>query len=224
MNRNLSDIENDALAGVGIDPGTDMGWFGIGSGAGRDESGTTVRGNGRMYLPLLTQLSNRRSTPIPDDRWPATVEAALAGDPAAIEDLFAAGSRWANRIIHSRPWLDDAEADVIALMWTTLPARPKNSDDWRTLVRRRLTRREYRPTVEAVWQREWLEERADTVSDIASGVVEQLSACSDLAALGPFPAGVRRYLTAVLNDTAPSPQSAHSARQWRYLRRQADVA
>jgi len=224
MNRYLRDPENGGRAVVGNDPGPEIGWFGNGSGAGRDESGTTVRGNGSMYLPLLTQLSNRRCTPIPDDLWSATVEAALAGDPDAIQALFAAGARWANRLIHSRPWLDDAEADVIALMWTTLPARPKNSDDWRTLVRRRLTRCEYRPLVEAVWEREWLEERADIVSDISEGVVEQLSARADLVALGPFPAGVRRYVVAVLNDAAPSPQSAHSARQWRYLRRQPDVA
>jgi len=177
-----------------------------------------------MHLPLLTQLSNRRSTPIPDDLWPATVEAALAGDPAAVEDLFAAGARWANRLIHSRPWLDDAEADVIALMWTTLPARPKNTDDWRTLVRRRLTRREYRPSVEAVWEPEWLEACIPVASDISDAIVEQLSARAALVALGPFPAGVHRYLAAVLDDAAPSPRSAHSARQWRYLRRQADVA
>ena len=177
-----------------------------------------------MHLPLLTQLSAGRSAPISDDRWPATVESALDGDPAAIQALFAGSARWANRLIHSRPWLDDAEADVIALMWTTLPARPRNTDDWRTLVRRRLTRREYRPSVEAAWETDWLEARTAAVGDIAVRVVDQLDARAQLAAIGPFPAGMRPYLQAVLTDDEPSRRSAHSARQWRYLNRQQDVA
>ena len=224
MNRNPQNAEYCLLPGVGRDPGADFDVFGIEPGAGRDESGRSDRGNGRMHLPLLTQLSTGCSTPIPDEKWLPTVEAALAGDPAAVQALFAAAARWANRLIHSRPWLADAEADVIALMWTTLPARPRNADVWRTLVRRRLTRREYRPSIEAAWETEWLEHRTATVSDISERVVDQLTARADLIALGQFPAGVRPYLASVLTDTEPSRLSAHSARQWRYLRRQAEVA
>lgn len=187
-------------------------------GAVREHAGNRGRANQAMHLPMLTRLSAGRSTPIPDADWSTTLEAAIAGDPAAIETMFAAGARWANRLVHSRPWLPDAEADVVTLMWSTLPSRPRNSEDWRTLVRRRLTRREYRPSREVVTAADTLESRLP-IREFEAGVVDRLDALARLAAIGPLPPGMRPYAAAVLTDTVPPARSAQCARQWRYLQR-----
>jgi hypothetical protein len=189
-------------------------------GAPPERTGSARRANHGMHLPTLTHLSAGRSTPVPDDDWLPLVEAALVGDPPAIQRLFAAAARWANRLIHSRPWLSDAEAEVIALMWTTLPARPRSTDEWRTLVRRRLARRQFRPSPEVVAAPEALEPHLPG-GEFETAVVDQLAARARLAALGPLPPGLRTYAAAVLCDDVPSVAAAHCARQWRYLRRRA---
>lgn len=186
-----------------------------------DQVGSAVRANASMRLPLLTHLSGGRSAPIPDHAWLPTVEAALSGDPPAIEAMFAAAARWANRLAHTRCWLEDSEEEVVALMWSTLAARPVSSDAWRTLVLRRLGRREYRPSPELACDTDWLERRTPAGVDVADQVVNRLDAHATLVALGPFPAGVGPYLNAVLADDDPPPAAAHCARQWRYTYRQA---
>ncbi len=171
-----------------------------------------------MHLPLLTSLSAGRSIQVPDDDWAGLVGAALAGDPTALRRVFAAGARWANQLIHQRSWLLDPEAEVVALMWTTLHARPSCSDDWRTLVRRRLARREYRPRPEVATSPELL---ADTITGpgFECDIVDQLAARRALRRLGTLPSGMRPYVTAVLADQPPPPNAAHCARQYRYLHR-----
>ena len=134
--------------------------------------------------------------------------------------VFAAAARWANQLIHQRFWLLDAEAEIVTLLWDTLHARPGSSDDWRTLVRRRLTRRQYRPSPEVATPREILE---DTVpgGEFEARVLDQLDARRTLRTLGPMPAGMGPYLAAVWADQPPAPAAAHCARQYRYLRRRA---
>jgi hypothetical protein len=79
------------------------GWESVGNGVPddpdqmgtpREPAGNAGRANRRMYLPLLTTLSGGSSTPIPDEDWPAVVDAALDGDPDAARQLFAAAARW----------------------------------------------------------------------------------------------------------------------------------
>lgn len=189
-------------------------------GSPREPVGNAGRANRRMHLPLLTTLSAGRSTPVADDDWPDLVEAALAGDASAVQLVFAAGARWANRLIHQRGWLLDPEAEIVTLMWDTLRCRPRCSDDWRSLVRRRLARREYRPTPEVPTSCEILEETVGS-GEFESTVLDQLDARRSLHALGPMPPGMGPYLAAVWTDQTPPPAAAHCARQFRYLQRRA---
>src|SRR3954452_11465205 len=129
-----------------------------GMGTSREPTGNRVRASRRMHLRLLTSLSGGRSAPVPADQWAGLVEAALAGDEEAVGRVFAAAARWANQLIHQRSWLLDAESEILTLLWDTLHTRPGDSDVWRTLVRRRLARREYRPTPEVATPREILED------------------------------------------------------------------
>ena len=189
-------------------------------GTSQEPAGNRARASRRMHLPLLTTLSGGRSAPVPTHDWPRLVEAALAGDDDAVRRVFGAAARWANQLIHQRSWILDAEAEVVTLLWDTLHARPVDSDGWRTLVRRRLTRRQYRPTPEVATPHELLE---DTVrgGEFEAGVLDRLDARRTLRALGPMPAGMGPYLAAVLTDQPPAPAAAHCARQYRYLRRRA---
>ncbi len=189
-------------------------------GTPRESAGNGVRAARRMHLPLLTSLSGGRSTPVPDDQWSVLVEAAIGGDEVAVRRVFAAAARWANQLIHQRSWLLDAEAEIVTVLWDTLHARPGSSDDWRTLVRRRLARRQYRPSPEVATPREVLE---DTVGggEFEARVLDQLDARRTLRTLGPMPAGMGPYLAAVWVDQPPAPAAAHCARQYRYLRRRA---
>ena len=115
---------------------------------------------------------------------PASSKRRIAGDDDAVRRVFAAAARWANQLIHQRFWLLDAEAEIVTLLWDTLHARPASSDDWRTLVRRRLTRRQYRPSPEVATPREILE---DTVpgGEFEARVLDQLDARRTLRTLGP---------------------------------------
>jgi hypothetical protein len=191
-----------------------------GMGTSEEPAGNGTRASRRMHLPLLTSLSGGCSTPVPDDEWAGLVEAAIGGDDVAVRRLFAAAARWANHLIHQRFWLLDAEAEIVSLLWDTLRARPGSSDDWRTLVRRRLARRQYRPSPEVAIPTEILE---DTVpgGEFEARVLDQLDARRTLRALGPMPAGMGPYLAAVWTDQPPAPEAAHCARQYRYLRRRA---
>jgi len=173
-----------------------------------------------MHLPLLTTLSGGRCAPVPAADWADLVQAALAGDGDAVQRVFGAAARWANQLIHQRSWLLDAEAEIVFLLWDTLHARPVDSDGWRTLVRRRLARRQYRPSPEVATPRELLE---DTVpgGEFEAVVLDRLDARRSLRALGPMPAGMGPYLAAVLTDQPPTAAAAHCARQYRYLRRRA---
>lgn len=189
-------------------------------GTPREPAGNAGRANRRMHLPLLTTLSAGRSHSVPDSEWPGLVELALAGDPTAVQRAFAAGARWANQLIHQRGWLLDPEAEVVTLMWDTLHCRPVCSDDWRTLVRRRLARREYRPSPEVATCRDVLEETVGA-GEFESRVLDRLDARRRLDALGPMPPGMHPYIAAVWVDQPPPAAAAHSARQYRYLQRRA---
>jgi hypothetical protein len=177
-----------------------------------------------MYLPLLTTLSGGSSTPIPDEDWPAVVDAALDGDPDAARQLFAAAARWANQLIRQRVWILDPEAEVVALMWDRLHHRPTCSDHWRYLVVRRMRRREYRPTLECPTPPEALD-AVGPRCEFEAATVDQLAARAALRGLTPAPPpAMCPFLAAVLTDQPPAPEAAHAARQYRYLRRRQTVA
>jgi len=208
------------------------GWELVGNGLGddpavmaplREPPGNPSRANRRMNLPLLASLSANSSTPVPDDEWVDLVEAALASDPAAVRRLFAAAARWANQLIHQRSWLLDPEAEVVSLMWHTLHARPRSSDEWRYLVVRRLRRSEYRPNPEVPSPPDLIESAVPT-NEFESRTVDQLAARTTIRDLGAMPPAMDPYLAAVWMDRQPSSASAHVASQYRYLRRRRAVA
>ena len=187
----------------------------------REPAGNRVRASRRMHLPLLTSLSGGRSAPVPADQWAGLVEAALAGDEEAVQSRLRCGG----------PLGEPADPPTLVASRRRSPRSspccgtpctpvPVDSDGWRTLVRRRLARRQYRPTPEVATPREILE---DTVpgGEFEAAVLDQLDARRTLRTLGPMPAGMGPYLAAVWADQPPAPAAAHCARQYRYLRRRA---
>ncbi len=186
------------------------------------------------------QLSGCDDTPVDAADWDRIVADALAGDLASVGRLFADAARWANRLVQRRSWLDDAEAIVVATMWESLQLRPRDSDQWRTLVMRRLRRKAHRPPAEvllgaglpgsstdrqpeivdlggplpAIVGRSSITAQASLESD---RVIARLDACARVRSLGALPSSMRCLVVAALLDEPAPESSAH--RVWRLRNR-----